>query len=371
MWSGPSGFWKEMIVVSSTPGNSDDGLDKCSDLEFIVQSPCAYIVLISDTSQTRAGHCSGQQVPSDLGQVSPGLRRRTTGRRHTEKNRAVMEAAVSKQEETINSDRDSKAATGQILAQDGSKDTASMSSQCDQLMTNLTSESQGVEHSGCEQGSSDSSIETGCDRNEKLERPASYLDTVTGDDTEEVFCAKRGDPKTAEVSAGGLSCVPSPATPISSATATAENPELAGCGDCTSHAHKSNNNNVNGNNSRNNNSNNNKHNYNNDIHVDKNDPFCGNLRRGHPINKILSPLFSPSSSSSSSSSSSPSFFPSSLHRASSSLSSISEAEMLTMMETMGESEILSALPPCDCDECLLNGPNSPTIVPPDQRTLTR
>ncbi|CAL1533214.1 unnamed protein product [Lymnaea stagnalis] len=42
---------------------------------------------------------------------------------------------------------------------------------------------------------------------------------------------------------------------------------------------------------------------------------------------------------------------------SSSLASISEEEVLSMMEMMGEKEILSAMAPCDCDECMLQDPD--------------
>ncbi|XP_059171389.1 inositol-trisphosphate 3-kinase B-like [Physella acuta] len=45
---------------------------------------------------------------------------------------------------------------------------------------------------------------------------------------------------------------------------------------------------------------------------------------------------------------------------SSSLASISEEEVLSMLETLGEREIMSAMPPCDCDECLLQDPQPET-----------
>ncbi|GFN82907.1 hypothetical protein PoB_000941300 [Plakobranchus ocellatus] len=62
---------------------------------------------------------------------------------------------------------------------------------------------------------------------------------------------------------------------------------------------------------------------------------------------------------------------SAMHK-SSSLSSISEEEMLYMMEKMGQGEIMSALPPCDCDDCLLNDQGPATnIVPPENRKLIR
>ncbi|KAH9510367.1 hypothetical protein Btru_042905 [Bulinus truncatus] len=40
-----------------------------------------------------------------------------------------------------------------------------------------------------------------------------------------------------------------------------------------------------------------------------------------------------------------------------SMASISEEEVLTILESMGDSDILSAMPPCDCDECLLQEPD--------------
>lgn len=41
----------------------------------------------------------------------------------------------------------------------------------------------------------------------------------------------------------------------------------------------------------------------------------------------------------------------------SSLASISEEEVLSMMERMGEGELSKARPPCDCDDCLFSGPD--------------
>lgn len=48
---------------------------------------------------------------------------------------------------------------------------------------------------------------------------------------------------------------------------------------------------------------------------------------------------------------------SSISSKTSSLASISEEEMLILMESMGEKELISCLPPCNCDECLLREPD--------------
>ncbi|RUS73588.1 hypothetical protein EGW08_018648 [Elysia chlorotica] len=272
----------------------------------------------------------------------------------------VSDQIQTEERTPTSSDQDHNKGKDQTLGQEGLKDT--MSREYDQSMVGLTSETLGIEQSECKQSLPGAAIKTGCDGDEKFEDAKDdVVENAPGEATDDVFSARESERgSTIDNDDSGLAFLPSSSSHTST---TMKN------SDCTSHADASNNNLTSNNDSENNNNNNN--NINNNGNGDNNDSaFCGNFRRGHPINKILSPLMS-SSTSSSSSSTPPSFFPASVHRTSSSLSSISEAEMLTMMETMGESEILSALPPCDCDECLLNGPNSPTIVPPDQRKLTR
>ena len=221
-----------------------------------------------------------------------------------------------------------------------------------------TSEPSSAEHRGCKWSLSGSKSGEGCCEDDEKAVGDCSSDDAAFEEATEVFSRgqeDRGD----QDNVGGLPSVSSLPSSSSSPTAAAIGNSEKKLDDCNSNADKP----IAHNCCNNNNTSNNN---NDDTNVNNNDPLSAILRRrGHPVNKILSPLFSSSSSSSHS------FFPSSTHRTSSSLSSISEAEMLTMMETMGEGEILSALPPCDCDDCLLNGPSSPNVVPPDQRKLTR
>ncbi|BFZ07770.1 hypothetical protein BsWGS_10811 [Bradybaena similaris] len=53
----------------------------------------------------------------------------------------------------------------------------------------------------------------------------------------------------------------------------------------------------------------------------------------------------------------------------SSLASINEEEMLNMMELMGDKEIMSSMPPCECDDCLLQEPEPGDA--PVSKTLRR
>ncbi|GFR74932.1 hypothetical protein ElyMa_000442400 [Elysia marginata] len=244
-------------------------------------------------------------------------------------------------------------------------------SQDDHEMTGLESKQmQEIEHSRCEMDLSSSEIKTVCNENKVTGREVDDLESIHRDATEEIFYEKQKDVEASKETVGSVSSVSSLSpTTLSETTTETSNQCVADTNSgCTSNAENSNSNSSNNNNDNNNKNNNNKIDdidNGNTNNTSTDNPYGVNLRKSRPLHKILSPLFSSSSTSA------PSFFPSSMHRTASSLSSISEEEMLSMMESMGESEILSALPPCDCDECLLNGSNSSTPVPPDQRKLTR
>ncbi|KAI8788217.1 myb protein A [Biomphalaria glabrata] len=54
-----------------------------------------------------------------------------------------------------------------------------------------------------------------------------------------------------------------------------------------------------------------------------------------------------------------------------SMASISEDEVLSILDSMGDSDILSAMPPCDCDECLLQEPQTVNGSVSRQKPLKR